>query len=140
VIIRPASSLAQDRESSPFKDKRSTTVLRLQLKSDVAFVGHIAVYPPASLDFVGLAWNYEDILQTLHKHRCVLAYLAGHTHNSAYSQDENGKHHVGFPGVIEAPPNCPAAHATILLYPNCVVIKAAEGSGMSDIQMDIKNT
>jgi len=28
VIIRPASSLAQDRESSPVKDQRSTTVLR----------------------------------------------------------------------------------------------------------------
>jgi len=32
VIIRPASSQAQDRESSPVKDQRSTTVLRRQLK------------------------------------------------------------------------------------------------------------
>jgi len=32
VIVRPASSLAQDRESSPVKDQRSTTVLRRQLK------------------------------------------------------------------------------------------------------------
>jgi len=31
VIIHPASSLAQDRESSPVKDQRSTTVLRRQL-------------------------------------------------------------------------------------------------------------
>ena len=31
VIIRPASSQAQDRESSPVKDQRSTTVLRRQL-------------------------------------------------------------------------------------------------------------
>jgi len=31
VIVRPASSLAQDRESSPVKDQRSTTVLRRQL-------------------------------------------------------------------------------------------------------------
>jgi len=31
VIIRPASNLAQDRESSPVKDQRSTTVLRRQL-------------------------------------------------------------------------------------------------------------
>jgi len=33
VIVRPASSLAQDRESSPVKDQRSTTVLRRQLDS-----------------------------------------------------------------------------------------------------------
>jgi len=31
VIIRPASSQAQDRESSPVNDQRSTTVLRRQL-------------------------------------------------------------------------------------------------------------
>ena len=31
MIIRPASSQAQDRESSPVKDQRSTTVLRRQL-------------------------------------------------------------------------------------------------------------
>ena len=30
VIIRPASCQAQDRESSPVKDHRSTTVLRRQ--------------------------------------------------------------------------------------------------------------
>jgi len=32
VIIRPAGSQAQDRESSPVKDQRSTTVLRRQPK------------------------------------------------------------------------------------------------------------
>jgi len=31
VVICPASSQAQDRESSPVKDQRSTTVLRCQL-------------------------------------------------------------------------------------------------------------
>jgi len=69
----------------------------------------------------------------LHKHECVLAYLSGHTHNTAYNCDEKGIHHVVFSGVIKVPPDCPAAHATVLLYPNCIVIKAAEGSGMSDI-------
>jgi len=33
AIIRPASSQAQDRESSPVKDQCSTTVLRRQLKN-----------------------------------------------------------------------------------------------------------
>jgi len=32
VMIRPASSQAQDRESSPIKDQRFTTVLRHQMK------------------------------------------------------------------------------------------------------------
>ena len=97
-------------------------------------VGHIPIHLAAS-DHVCLVWNYKDILQVLHSHRCVLAYLAGHTHSAAYGRDEKGVHHVVFPGVIEASPDCPAAHATVLLYPNCVVIKAAEGSDMSDIVM-----
>lgn len=66
----------------------------------------------------------------------MLAYLAGHTHWSGYSRDSDGVHHVVFDGVIEALPECPAAHATVLLYPNCVVIKGAEGSDMPDIVME----
>jgi len=37
VIIRPASNLAQDRESSPVKDQRSTTVLRRQLNDGLSY-------------------------------------------------------------------------------------------------------
>ena len=56
-----------------------------------------------------------------------------------YSRDGNGIHHVVFPGVVEALPNCAAAHATVLLYPNCVVIKAAEGSDDPDITMNTED-
>ena len=41
VIIRPASNLAQDRESSPVKDQRSTTVLRRQLICSVLTHSHL---------------------------------------------------------------------------------------------------
>ena len=107
-----------------------------RINLDITFVGHIPVYF-ASSDFVCMVWNFNEILQILHKHRCVLAYLAGHTHCGAYSRDDSGIHHVVFPGVIEAAPDCSAEHATVLLYPNCVVIKAPEDSDMSDITMDI---
>jgi len=107
----------------------------MRLSLDVVFSGHIPVYLGAS-DSLCLVWNYEEILQVLHKHHCVLAYLAGHTHNTAHCQDDSGVHHVVFPGVIKTLLDCPAAHATVLLYPNCVVIKFAEGSGISDIIMN----
>ena len=90
-------------------------------------------------DYVCLVWNYKDILKVLHKHHCVLAYLAGHTHFTASRQDEKGIYHIVFPGVIQAPPSCPADHATVLLYPNCVVIKAAEGSEMWDVTLNIEH-
>jgi len=88
---------------------------------DVAFVGHIPVYF-RGFDSICLVWNYTDILRILHKHRCVLAYLAGHTHKGTYSKDEKGVHHIVFPGVIKARPKSSPAHATILLYPDRVVI------------------
>jgi len=97
-------------------------------------VGHIPICLAAN-DCTCLVWNYDEILQILHKHQCVLAYLSGHAHNAAYRQDQKGIHHVVFRGVIKVPPDCPAAHATVLLYPNRVVIKAAKGSDMPDIVM-----
>ena len=103
---------------------------------NVAFVGHIPIFVETS-DPLCLVWNYAEILQILHKHRCVLAFLAGHTHLGAHSQDEHGIHHVVFPGVIEAAPDCPALHSTVLLYPNRVVIRHTEGSNLPDISLDI---
>jgi len=101
---------------------------------NVVFAGHIPIHVPSS-DPMCLVWNYAEILRILHKHCCVLAFLAGHTHVGAYSQDEHGIHHIVFPGVIEATPNCPALHSTVLLYPNCVVIKNAKGSNLPDIAL-----
>jgi len=98
--------------------------------------GHIPVYF-ASSDGVCMVWNFEDVLKILHKHRCVLAYLAGHTHCYGYSQDKKGIHHVVFPAVVEATPKCLAKHVTFLLYSSRVVIKASEDSSMSDIIMDV---
>jgi len=54
VIIRPASSLAQDRESSPVKDQRSTTVLRRHIK--------ISLFHDNSKVFGGRVGEFEDIV------------------------------------------------------------------------------
>ena len=49
MIIRPASSQAQDMESSPVKDQRSTTVLRRQLySSNDTFKDYLSAFPAPS--------------------------------------------------------------------------------------------
>jgi len=103
---------------------------------DVTFVGHILISVTSST-LVCIVWNFNKILEILHKHHCVLAYLSGHTHHGAYSRDKMGIHHVVFPSVIEAAPISSAEHATVLLYPNRVVIKAPEDSDMFDVIMDV---
>jgi manganese-dependent ADP-ribose/CDP-alcohol diphosphatase len=56
--------------------------------------------PPACL-----VWNYEEVLQVLHKHPgVVVASIAGHTHQNGYLVDDSGIHHMVLPGVVEAPP------------------------------------
>ena len=95
-------------------------------------VGHTPVHRVVGCNLV---WNYKDILHVLHRHHCVLAYFSGHVHSPACGRDEKGIHHVVFRGVIKVGPHCPAAHATVFLYPDCVVIRDAEGSGVSDIVM-----
>jgi len=76
-------------------------------------------------------------VQVLHRHSCVLAFFAGHTHESAYGRDDAGLHHVVFPGVIETLPQYRSAHATVLLYGDRVVVVAGTGSSMENIEMKI---
>ena len=54
VIIRPARSQAQDRESSSVKDQRSTTVLRGQLSCPVFDIAHPVSYSPSGYISHGL--------------------------------------------------------------------------------------
>ncbi|XP_074081222.1 manganese-dependent ADP-ribose/CDP-alcohol diphosphatase isoform X2 [Macrotis lagotis] len=46
----------------------------------VVVVGHVPIHPDSS-DNVCLAWNYKDALSIIWSHKCVVCFLAGHTHD-----------------------------------------------------------
>lgn len=87
----------------------------------VLVAGHC---PLKSYDAICVCWNHGEILDTLHRHRCALAYLAGHAHERMYARDERGLHHFTVPGAIEVEPGtaAPGAHCTVALYDGRVVV------------------
>lgn len=84
-------------------------------------VSHLPIYPEAS-DSVCLAWNYMDALSIIWSHKCVVCFLAGHTHDGGYSEDPYGVHHVNLEGVIETAPDS-QAFGTVHVYPDKMLLK-----------------
>nr|XP_034360722.1 manganese-dependent ADP-ribose/CDP-alcohol diphosphatase [Arvicanthis niloticus] len=87
----------------------------------VVIVSHLPIYPAAS-DSVCLAWNYTDALSIIWSHKCVVCFLAGHTHDGGYSEDPFGVHHVNLEGVIETAPDS-QAFGTVHVYPDKMLLK-----------------
>uniref|UniRef100_A0A5F8H1I0 Manganese-dependent ADP-ribose/CDP-alcohol diphosphatase n=1 Tax=Monodelphis domestica TaxID=13616 RepID=A0A5F8H1I0_MONDO len=87
----------------------------------VVVVGHIPIHPDSS-DSVCLAWNYRDALSIIWSHKCVVCFLAGHTHDGGYCLDTHGVHHITLEGVIETPPES-QAFGTVHVYPDKMVLK-----------------
>jgi manganese-dependent ADP-ribose/CDP-alcohol diphosphatase len=85
------------------------------------FVGHLPIYEPSTEAYC-LCWNYSEILDLLHKHRSVVAYLAGHDHEGGQAVDAAGIQHITLPGVIETPPNT-QAFGVINVYPDRLVFE-----------------
>ncbi|XP_023561187.1 manganese-dependent ADP-ribose/CDP-alcohol diphosphatase isoform X2 [Octodon degus] len=83
--------------------------------------GHIPIYPEAS-DTVCLAWNYRDALAVIWSHKCVVCFIAGHTHDGGYSEDPFGVHHLDLEGVIEAAPDS-QAFGTVHVYSDKMMLK-----------------
>ena len=70
----------------------------------VVICSHLPIFP-GTCPPACLVWNYEEVLQVLHKHPgVVVASIAGHTHQNGYLVDDSGIHHMVLPGVVEAPP------------------------------------
>ncbi|KAE8577154.1 hypothetical protein XENTR_v10004451 [Xenopus tropicalis] len=86
----------------------------------VVIASHVPIHPNAQVTNC-LAWNYSEILDVLHRHSCVVSYIAGHEHHGAYCQDSHGIHHITMEGVIESPPNT-NAFATVHMYKNKMVL------------------
>ncbi|XP_027706031.1 manganese-dependent ADP-ribose/CDP-alcohol diphosphatase isoform X2 [Vombatus ursinus] len=87
----------------------------------VVVVGHVPIHPDAS-DDTCLAWNYRDALSIIWSHKCVVCFLAGHSHDGGYCIDTHGVHHITLEGVIETPPES-QAFGTVHVYPDKMVLK-----------------
>lgn len=77
------------------------------LNQKVIVCCHLPLDPGASTS-AALLWNYDEVMDVIHRYKCVKACLAGHDHKGGHSVDSHGVHHHVFEAALECPPNSDA--------------------------------
>ena len=69
------------------------------------FSAHIPLDIDTS-DNMCLVWNYQEVLDVLHRHKSAQVFFAGHTHCEGHIQDDlnGGMHHLVWPAILECKP------------------------------------
>lgn len=68
---------------------------------------HLPLDPGASSP-EALMWNCDEVMDVIHRYKCVKACLAGHDHKGGYSVDSHGVHHRVLEAALECPPGTDA--------------------------------
>ncbi|KAH6770578.1 manganese-dependent ADP-ribose/CDP-alcohol diphosphatase-like protein [Perilla frutescens var. hirtella] len=72
-----------------------------------------------------LLWNYDEVMEVIHRYKCVKVCLAGHDHKGGHSVDSYGVHHR----VLEAALECPAgtnAFASIDIFLDSLLLSGTD--------------
>ncbi|KNA16951.1 hypothetical protein SOVF_084280 [Spinacia oleracea] len=72
-------------------------------KQKVIICCHLPLDPGASSS-EALLWNYNEVMDIIHKYKCVKACFGGHEHKGGYSIDSHGVHHRVLEAALECPP------------------------------------
>ena len=78
-----------------------------RLNQKVVVCCHLPLDPNAS-SREALLWNYDEVMEVLHRYSCVKVCLAGHDHKGGHSVDSHGIHHRVFEAALECPPGTDA--------------------------------
>lgn len=84
-------------------------ILRDSTKKEqkVIICSHLPLHPEAASP-TALMWNFDEVLDLIHRYPCVKACFAGHDHKGGYSVDAHGVHHRVFEAALECPPGSDA--------------------------------
>ncbi|KAL8457983.1 hypothetical protein ACS0TY_035742 [Phlomoides rotata] len=55
-----------------------------------------------------LLWNYDEVMEVIHRYNCVKICLSGHEHRDGHSVDSYGVHHRILGAALECPPGTDA--------------------------------
>lgn len=78
-----------------------------RLKQKVVICFHMPL-DPGTLSPEALLWNYDEVMDVIHKYNCVKVCLSGHDHKGGHSIDSHGIHHHVFEAALECPPGSDA--------------------------------
>ncbi|KAK9119860.1 hypothetical protein Scep_017953 [Stephania cephalantha] len=73
----------------------------------VVVCSHMPLDPGAATP-EALCWNYDEVMEVIHKYNCVKVCIAGHDHKGGYSVDSHGIHHRVLEAALECPPGTDA--------------------------------
>ncbi|MCL7040980.1 hypothetical protein MKW94_014349 [Papaver nudicaule] len=76
-------------------------------KQKVVVCCHLPLDPGASSK-TALCWNYDEVMEIIHRYDCVKVCLAGHDHKGGHSIDSHGVHHRVLEAALECPPGSDA--------------------------------
>lgn len=68
---------------------------------------HLPLDPGASTS-EALLWNFDEVMDVIHRYKCVKVCFGGHDHKGGHSVDSHGVHHRVFEAALECPPNTDA--------------------------------
>ncbi|KAL6973152.1 hydrolase of phosphorus-containing anhydrides [Sarracenia purpurea var. burkii] len=85
------------------------SVLQDATKSNqkVVICCHLPLDPGASSK-EALLWNYDEVMDLVHRYNCVKVCLGGHDHKGGHSIDSHGVHHRVLEAALECPPGTDA--------------------------------
>lgn len=78
-----------------------------ELEQKVVVCSHLPLDPGATSK-EALLWNYDEVMNLMHKYNCVKVCLAGHNHTGGSSIDSHGVHHRVLEAALECPPGTDA--------------------------------
>lgn len=78
-----------------------------KLNQKVVICCHIPLDPGAS-SIEALLWNYNEVMDVIHRYDCVKVCIAGHDHKGGHSIDSHGVHHRVLEAALECPPGTDA--------------------------------
>ncbi|XP_073284306.1 manganese-dependent ADP-ribose/CDP-alcohol diphosphatase-like [Primulina huaijiensis] len=52
-----------------------------------------------------LLWNYKEVMDLIHRYKCVKISVAGHDHKGGYCIDSHGVHHRVLEAALKCPPS-----------------------------------
>lgn len=95
-----------------------------KLNQKVIICCHLPLNAGAS-SIESLLWNYDEVMEVIHRYKCIKVCLAGHDHKGGHSVDSYGVHHR----VLEAALECPQgtnAFASIDIFHDSLLVSGAD--------------
>lgn len=104
------------------------------LKQKVIVGCHVPLDPDCTSK-AALLWNYDEVMDVIHRYDCVKVCLAGHTHTGGHSIDSHGIHHRVLEAALECPPGTDS-FGYIDVYDNRLSLVGTDRMQSTDLYFD----